>query len=182
MYPFRQRARFLCPTRGRHAQFDACQPSSQPSATCTHPRNPFRVRPHAILVRASILSILHSLDTPLAPDTRRTGTCRHPPPSVRPHALPPSPRERLYFLHFTRSIRRRRQTHEGRGRAATPPPSVRPARPPAIAARASTLSILHSLDTPQTPDARRAGNGPSHSPPPLRVQLIPLARQGLRSA
>ena len=150
------------------------------------------------------------------------GRAATPRPPYDPHALPPSPRERLHFLYFTRSTRRWHQTHGGRGRAATPlrtsrapsrhrrasvytsytslarhaadarhakgwdvpppPPSVRPARPPAIAARASILPILHSPDTPRTPDAQRAGNGPSHSPPPLRVQLKPLARQGLRSA
>ncbi|MDQ0838311.1 hypothetical protein QFZ54_002095 [Sphingomonas faeni] len=221
MHPSRKRASFRCPTRGRHAQFDACQPSPHPSATSTHPRDPTGLRPPAIIVRASILPILHSR-RPQPPDARSAGKCCHSPPFRTPCALSRSPRQRLYFLYFTHQPTGNARHTKG-GKCCHPPAFVRATSPPAITTRASILPILHSptpaaagrtkggkvlpppalrapcapsrdhhasvytsytsLTNPlETLDTRRAGNGPSHSPPPLRVQLEPLARHRLRSA
>jgi hypothetical protein len=221
MHPSRKRASFRCPTRGRRAQFDACQPSPHPSATSTHPA----ILPACALPRSSCERLYFLYFTPrrpAAPDARRAGKCCPPRPSHAPRALPRSPRQRLYFLYFTHQHQPTPGTRRA-GKCCHPPPFVRPALPPAIITPASILPILHSptpaaagrtkggkvlpppalraarvpsrdrhasvytsytsLTNPlETPDTRRAGNGPSHSPPPLRVQLKPLARQRLRSA
>ena len=111
--PACERARFRCPTRGRHAQFDACQPSLQSSATCTHSA----MRPACALPRRSCerLHFLYFTRPPRRKRQTREGRKVPPLPAPARPAHPPAIIARASALPILHSPTHwKRQTHEGR--------------------------------------------------------------------
>ncbi len=111
------------------------------------------------------------------------GKCCHSPPPRALRTCAPSRDHRASVCTFYTSLANPLETPDTRRAESAATPRPRAPCAPSRDYRASVCTSYTSLANPlETPDTRRAGNGPSHSPPPLRVQLEPLARQRLRSA
>ncbi len=136
-----------CPVR----RMPALSPAQLDDANTPHNPPSARLRPPAIIARASMLPILHS-PTPTAARHTKGGKCCHPPPPYAPRALPRSSRERLYFLYFT--TRRPRTPDSPRaGRAAIPRPrtpcALSPDRHASVYTSYTSLPDTHRRQTHQ---------------------------------